>query len=1333
MYPPASGAQSASARRQPLAIILSALLLLQFIPLGRPVRAITNSGSITSLGTPLTENFNTLATTGTGLTWTDNVTIPGWYTSRPTYNTDTGGSGTGALYSYGSTASTDRALGTVGSGTTGNILAGVRLVNNTGVTITSLDISFVGEQWRNGGSATTGVLSVAQTVDFQYQVANPGVVTDANVPATTGWVDYNPLDFTSPRFGTNAGAALDGNLAANRVPLASTLTVTVTPGQEIWLRWLDINHADNDHGMAIDDFSVTANGAGTPTPVPSPSPTPGALQFNAATYTVAETGGSASITVSRTGGSDGSVTVNYATSDGTATNGAGNDYTSASGTLTFANGETSKSFSVPVLDDANFEGDETVNLTLSGPTGGATLGAQGTAVLTITDNEVAPPVTPGSVVISQIYGGGGNSGALYQNDFIEIFNRSTSAVNLAGWSVQYSSAAGSSWSNRTNLSGTLAPGQYFLIKGGAGANGDGAPLPTPDIDGTINLSGSNGKVALVSSVTALTGTCPVGGTTVVDFVGYGGDANCFEGTAAAPELSTATAALRTRNGCKDTDFNNLNFTEVAPAPRNSFSPANACPAGDFAPEVFSTDPANGGVNYPVASNVIVNFDTAVTVSDGGFTLSCTNSGAHTLTVTGGPVTFTLNPDTDFAQGEQCTATVLASHVTSQATTPVPMVANYVWTFGTLIVRDPAEHMVMGNPSGAVTDEATPLNYLMLKPQYALSYNNDRGIPNWTSWHLDSTWTTGVADRQNDFRPDPTLPAGFKRVASGYQAAVYGFDRGHMTPSADRTSSEEDNSATFLMTNMVPQASGNNQGPWADMENDLRALLGGTSNELYIVSGGHGVGGNSTTGHWDTIQDTGGNTVTVPNLTWKVVMVMPRADGDDVARVNNATRTFAVIMPNNDNIRPDDWKKYLATVDQVEALTGYNFFSNVPEAIQNVIEARLDEEYDTAPVVSGQSVTTPEDTERAVTLSASDFNVNNVFTYTVVGGPSHGVLSGTGGELTYTPFADYNGPDSFTFKANDGAKDSNTATVSINVTSVNDVPTLADVPASANIPELAAYTFTATAGDADNDALTFSLVGAPAGAAISASGVFTWTPTEAQGGTGSPYSFNVRVSDGVANADSPVTLTVGEVNQAPTLGAIGSKVVLLGGTLTFTAVGADADLPAQGLSYSLTGSVPSGASIDQTSGVFTWTPTAAQAGQTHTFTVRVTDALGLSGEETISVGVGHNWSGVLQPINANGTSVFKLGRVVPIKFQLTGASAPVTNAVVRLYVAKVADSVVGTELEADSNSNATEGNLFRYADGQYMFNWNTSGLSAGTYQLRFDMGDGVLRTVLVSLR
>ena len=138
------------------------------------------------------------------------------------------------------------------------------------------------------------------------------------------------------------------------------------------------------------------------------------------------------------------------------------------------------------------------------------------------------------------------------------------------------------------------------------------------------------------------------------------------------------------------------------------------------------------------------------------------------------------------------------------------------------------------------------------------------------------------DRTDDFRSDDTLPPNFKHVTNGYNFATYGFDRGHMCPSADRTDSVEDNSATFLMTNMVPQASGNNQGPWNNLEGYIRTQLNGTQNEEYVISGPWGIGGNSTTGHWNTIQDTGGNTVTVPQFTWKVIMVLPDADGDDVA-------------------------------------------------------------------------------------------------------------------------------------------------------------------------------------------------------------------------------------------------------------------------------------------------------------------------------------------------------------------------------------------------------------------------------------------------------------------
>lgn len=182
------------------------------------------------------------------------------------------------------------------------------------------------------------------------------------------------------------------------------------------------------------------------------------------------------------------------------------------------------------------------------------------------------------VVISQIYGAGGNVGAVLDSDYIELYNPGPDPVNLAGWSVQYASATGSTWNNRTNLSGTIQPGHYFLIQESKGTNG--APLPvTPDIPlGGINMSGSAGKLALVSSTTALSGTCPTGGA-IVDFVGFGSTANCYEGTGPTGTLSTTAAALRAGSGAIDTNSNAADFTVGTPAPRNSSCTlTDGCPA-----------------------------------------------------------------------------------------------------------------------------------------------------------------------------------------------------------------------------------------------------------------------------------------------------------------------------------------------------------------------------------------------------------------------------------------------------------------------------------------------------------------------------------------------------------------------------------------------------------------------------------------------------------------------------------------------------------------------------------------------------------------------------------
>jgi uncharacterized protein (TIGR03437 family) len=180
-----------------------------------------------------------------------------------------------------------------------------------------------------------------------------------------------------------------------------------------------------------------------------------------------------------------------------------------------------------------------------------------------------------SVVISQIYGGGGNSGATFKNDFIEIFNRGNATVDLTGWSVQYAGSTSSSW-QVTNLTGSIAPGQYYLVQQAAGSGGT-ANLPAPEAQGSINLAATSGKVALVSSTTALSGACP-SSVSIVDLVGYG-SANCSEGGANAPTPGNAASVIRNESGCKDTGNNSADLSTGAPNPRNRNAPAQLCTSG----------------------------------------------------------------------------------------------------------------------------------------------------------------------------------------------------------------------------------------------------------------------------------------------------------------------------------------------------------------------------------------------------------------------------------------------------------------------------------------------------------------------------------------------------------------------------------------------------------------------------------------------------------------------------------------------------------------------------------------------------------------------------------
>lgn len=180
------------------------------------------------------------------------------------------------------------------------------------------------------------------------------------------------------------------------------------------------------------------------------------------------------------------------------------------------------------------------------------------------------------VVISQAYGGGGNSGSVYTNDFVELFNRGTVAVNITGYSIQYASSTGASWQLVEIPTFTLQPGKYYLVQMAQGSGGT-TPLPTPDYVPTtpIAMSGTNFKVLLTNNNTPVSAVSNPSDSNIIDFLGVG-SANYYEGTAAAPVLSNTTSAQRLLNGCQDTNNNSADFIADTVTPRNNATAANVC-------------------------------------------------------------------------------------------------------------------------------------------------------------------------------------------------------------------------------------------------------------------------------------------------------------------------------------------------------------------------------------------------------------------------------------------------------------------------------------------------------------------------------------------------------------------------------------------------------------------------------------------------------------------------------------------------------------------------------------------------------------------------------------
>jgi endonuclease G, mitochondrial len=239
----------------------------------------------------------------------------------------------------------------------------------------------------------------------------------------------------------------------------------------------------------------------------------------------------------------------------------------------------------------------------------------------------------------------------------------------------------------------------------------------------------------------------------------------------------------------------------------------------------------------------------------------------------------------------------------------------------------SKHTTLGIPAPASTTNVNA--FLSVKSGYVVSYNGSRKVPNWVSWELNTSYL-GSAARQDDYRPDDTFPANIPQASlADYSGS--GYDRGHMCPSADRTLTVAANQQTFFLTNMIPQAANNNQGPWEALESDLRTLAQ-SGKELFIISGGT----------FSASSNSVGSGVVVPDKTFKVIVVLS-AVGQGPSAVTTSTRVIGVLMPNENSqiSMAADWRSFRVSVDTIEAQTGFDFLSDVDPAVQAVIEARVD--------------------------------------------------------------------------------------------------------------------------------------------------------------------------------------------------------------------------------------------------------------------------------------------------------------------------------------------------------------------------------------------------------
>jgi Lamin Tail Domain/Bacterial Ig-like domain/Secretion system C-terminal sorting domain/Endonuclease/Exonuclease/phosphatase family/Calx-beta domain len=561
-------------------------------------------------------------------------------------------------------------------GTTDNAIQPVALqyrIGNTG-SFTNLPAGFVSDA-TSGPSLATLVTAVDVTLpaacENQSQV-EIRIIT-SNAVGNDEWVGIDDINISSGIIPTNTVSVSAGNNAAEG-STEGTFNITLSgaaPAGGVTINYTlngtaaNTDYTDPDAGSisiaegnssgtitltATDDLlfegtetiSITLNSATNGFTIGTGTASINLLDNDVApTASVAAginaaepvTNGTLNITLSSPAPAGG-VTIAYSLS-GTAT--INTDYSDPlNGTITIAEGNTTGTITFNTIDDIMDEGTETILITLNNATNGYTIGT-GTAFINLLDND-APPV---NIVINEVYGGGGNSGATYKNDFIELYNNGNTPVSLAGWSVQYNSAAGTGSWQVTTLSGSIPAHGYYLIQEAIGTGGT-TNLPAPDATGSIAMAAAAGKVALANNTTPLSGQNP-SSAAIIDKVAYGiVTGGGFEGAGSAPAPANTTSVQRNPTGF-DTNNNNTDFITGLPTPKNSVTDITP-------PTAFSLFPANTATDIATAFTAVITFNEIIEKGIGNITLKKTSDGstvqtinvaASEITVSGNTVSFLI--------------------------------------------------------------------------------------------------------------------------------------------------------------------------------------------------------------------------------------------------------------------------------------------------------------------------------------------------------------------------------------------------------------------------------------------------------------------------------------------------------------------------------------------------------------------------------------------------------------------------------------------------------------------------------------------------------------------